>query len=70
MREVMRGYRLKIKLMEVAAGNQVEKIMASPTLSEQNLNVMNQAIIKMVMGKTMEALKEGVRFGKYIASKT
>ena len=70
MREVLRGFRLKIKGVEVAAGEKVEKIMAAPTLNQQNLSGMNQAIVKMVMSKSLEALREGVKFGTFMKGKT
>jgi len=70
MREVMRGFRLKVRGMETAAGEQIDKIMSAPTLNSKNLEAMNRAIIQEVMGKTMEALKEGVRFGQYIKHST
>ena len=70
MREVMRGFRQKIKLIETQAGEQVDKIMVAPILAQNDLAKINAAIVKMVMGKSMDALKEGVEFGRYVKSVT
>lgn len=69
MREVLRGFRLKIKLMENAAGLEIDRIMARPTLNQGNLQQLNAMIIKAAMKGSMDALKEGYTFGKYIRGK-
>jgi hypothetical protein len=66
MREVLRGFRLKIKMMESAAGIKIDRIMAKPTLNAGNLQQLNGMIIKQAMAKSMEALREGATFGKYV----
>lgn len=70
MREVLRGFRLKIRLMEQEAAAEIDKIMAAPTLDMNKLKSMNEAITKAVMKSSMDALKEGVNFGRYIKTKT
>ena len=69
MREVLRGFRLKIRLMEQEAASEIDKIMAAPTLDMNKLKSMNEAITKAVMKSSMDALKEGNDFGKYIRGK-
>ncbi len=70
MREVLRGFRLKTKLLEQKAESQIEKIMAQPTLDDSKLMTMNEAVAKSVMSVAAEALREGVNFGTYIKTKT
>lgn len=69
MREVMRGFRLKIKMIENAASTEIDKIMAKPTLHEGNLQQLNAMVIKVAMQKSMDALKEGSTFGAFIKEK-
>jgi len=69
MREVMRGFRQKIKLIETQAGEQIDKIMAKPTLHQGNLQQLNSMVIKVTMQKSMDALKEGATFGAFIKEK-
>lgn len=66
MREVLRGFRLKIKGHELAAETEIDKIMARPTLNSGNLQQLNEMIIKATMKGSMDALREGVTFGNYI----
>ena len=66
MREVLRGFRLKIKMMEDAAGVEIDRIMARPTLNQGNLQQLNAMIIKAAMKGSMDALKEGYIFGQFI----
>lgn len=69
MREVLHGFRLKIKFIERRAGEKIDNIMSKPTLSQQALNELNQQIVKLAMQESMEALQEGVRFGEYVKAK-
>jgi len=69
MREVMRGFRLKIKGIELAAETEIDRIMATPTLNQGNLKQLNAMIIKATMAKTLDALEEGVTFGEYVKAK-
>jgi hypothetical protein len=69
MREVLRGFRLKIKMMENAAGIEIDRIMARPTLNQGNLQQLNSMIIKAAMKGSMDALREGATFGQYIKGK-
>jgi len=69
MREVLRGFRLKIKGMEIAAETEIDRIMAKPTLNQGNLKQLNGMIIKAAMKGSMDALREGVNFGQYVKSK-
>ena len=69
MREVLRGFRLKIKMIENAANAEIDKIMAKPTLHQGNLQQLNSMVIKVTMQKSMDALKEGATFGAFIKEK-
>lgn len=69
MREVLRGFRLKIKLIEAGAEAEIDRIMAKPTLSRENMQVMNGEIVGIVTKTMLEALREGVTFGQYVKSK-
>ena len=66
MREVMRGFRLKIKMIENAANTEIDKIMTKPTLHQGNLQQLNAMVIEVAMQKSMDALKEGSTFGAFI----
>jgi len=70
MREVIRGYRLKIRKMEEEAKAEIEKAFGSPTLDPIELTKRNQAIVGILAAKMKEALAEGGKFGKFIAKKT
>ena len=69
MREVLRGFRLKIKGIELAAEAEIDKIMARPTLNQGNLQQLNAMIIKAAMKGSVDALREGATFGKFIKGK-
>jgi hypothetical protein len=70
VREVVRGYRLEVKLLEQKAEAQIDQIMAQPTLDDSKLLAMNEAVAKAVMNVASEAIREGVNFGGYIKKKT
>jgi hypothetical protein len=69
MREVLRGFRLKIKMMESAAGIKIDRIMAKPTLNAGNLQQLNGMIIRAAMEGSIEALREGATFGEFVKGK-
>lgn len=69
MREVIRGFRLKIRGIEAAAQEEIEKAFGSPTLDEKELAKRDQIILGIVAAKMKEAMAEGGRFGKFIARK-
>jgi hypothetical protein len=69
MREVIRGYRLKVKLIEDEAGEAVEMLFTRPTLNDQVLAALSGAVVAKIRPQVKEALNEGAEFGKYTRSK-
>lgn len=68
MREVMRGYRLKVKLIEEQAQEAVEKVFLWPMLDNKTLAGIPGQVIAEIRPAVNLALSEGVKFGAYIKS--
>jgi hypothetical protein len=69
MREVIRGFRLKVRLIEKEAAEEIDKALGSPTLDPRELEARNKAIVEIVTAKMKEAMAEGGKFGKFVAKK-
>ncbi len=68
MREVVRGYRLKVKLIEDQAGEALEKVFARPLLDDKHLAGIPGQVLAEIRPAVNLALNEGVKFGAYIKS--
>lgn len=66
MREVVRGYRLKVKLIEDQAGEALEKVFARPTIDGKGLAGISGQVLAEIRPMVKLALNEGVLFGLYI----
>jgi hypothetical protein len=69
MREVIKGYRLKVKLIEDEAGEAVERLFTRPTLNDQVLAALSGAVVAKIRPQVNQALKEGSEYGTYTRSK-
>jgi len=69
MREVIKGYRLKVKLIEDAAGEAVERLFTRPTLNDQALAALSGAVVAKIRPQVKEALNEGANFGQFVKLK-
>jgi hypothetical protein len=66
MREVLKGFRLKVRFIEDKSTAEIDKIMQRPTLNSGNLQQLNSMIIKSAMRGAIDALREGHTFGLYV----
>ncbi len=70
MREVVRGYRLKVKLFEDKAGEAIEKIFIRPMIDNQGLAGIPGQVLAEIRPMVKAALQEGANFGNYLRSKS
>lgn len=70
MREVVRGYRLKVKLIEDEAGEALEKVFARPMLDDRQLAGLSGQVLAEMRPYVKGALNEGATFGQYVKAKT
>lgn len=66
MREVVRGYRLKVKLIEDQAGEAIEKVFARPRIDDRGLAGIPGQVLAEIRPMVKLALNEGANFGQYL----
>jgi hypothetical protein len=66
MREVIRAYRLKVKLIEDQAQGAIEKVFLRPVLDSKTLAGIPGQVLAEIRPAVKLALNEGVKFGTYI----
>jgi hypothetical protein len=69
MREVIRGYRLKVKLIENEATAAIEPLFAKPVIDGPGLAALRGKLLATIRPQVAAALKEGGEFGKYLKNK-
>jgi hypothetical protein len=70
MREVVRGYRLKVRLIEDQAGEAIEKVFIRPRIDDQGLAGIPGQVLAEIRPMVKRALNEGANFGNYLRSKS
>ena len=66
MREVVRGYRLKVRLIEDQAGEAIEKVFIRPRIDDQGLAGIPGQVLAEIRPMVKRALNEGANFGNYL----